>query len=100
MRAAARVKLQHISNGRGKAPVYGGMENTADEILRAFPAGENASDMLAEAARLDELGLGYPLNMMCSLYYESTCEPPQLPQGIPGSLAPLTKPTPQNKDSL
>lgn len=54
------------------------MENSADEMLRAFPAGEAASDILAEAARLDELGLGYPLNMMCSLYYESTCGPPCL----------------------
>jgi len=52
------------------------MENTADDILRAFPAGETAGDMLAEAARLDEMGLGYPLNMMCSLYYESTGELP------------------------
>lgn len=55
------------------------MENRADEILRAFPAGEAASDMLAEAARLDELGLGYPLNMMCSLYYESTDALPSFP---------------------
>lgn len=54
------------------------MENSADEMLRAFPEGEAASDILAEAARLDELGLGYPLNMMCSLYYESTCAPPDL----------------------
>lgn len=54
------------------------MENTADDILRAFPAGETAGDMLAEAARLHEMGLGYPLNMMCSLYYESAGGPSSL----------------------
>ena len=32
--------------------------------------------MLAEADRLNRQALGYPLNLMCSLYYETGTEEP------------------------
>ncbi len=40
--------------------------------------------MLANADRFNEQALGYPLNLMCSLYYEtSTEEPFHHPAGMP-----------------
>ncbi len=54
------------------------MERLADNIadlyeLHGRPA---AGDTLEEAVWLEEQSLGYPLNLMCTLYYESTyCEP-------------------------
>ncbi len=50
------------------------MERLADNIadlyeLHGRPA---AGNTLEEAVWLDEQALGYPLNLMCSLYYESS----------------------------
>jgi len=49
-------------------------------------------DMLGEAAWLNEQGLGYPLNMMYTLYYETTLDEP-LPD-------PSTGESPQPEQSL
>lgn len=57
--------------GRG----YGselGMDLSADEIERDGNNGLHAADMLQEAERLNEDALGYPLNFMFTLYYESS----------------------------
>lgn len=49
-----------------------GMDLSADEIEREENADLHAEDMLSEAERLNEESLGYPLNFMFTLYYEST----------------------------
>ncbi len=54
------------------------MDRLADNIadlyeLHGRPA---AGNTLEEAVWLEEQSLGYPLNLMCSLYYESTAEDP------------------------
>ncbi len=54
------------------------MERLADHIadlyeLHGRPA---AGDTLEEAVWLEEQSLGYPLNLMCTLYYESTYTEP------------------------
>ncbi len=54
------------------------MDRLADHIadlyeLHGCPA---AGNMLEEAVRLEEQSLGYPLNLMCSLYYETTPDDP------------------------
>lgn len=57
--------------GRG----YGselGMDLSADEIERDGNNSLHAADMLQEAERLNEDALGYPLNFMFTLYYESS----------------------------
>ncbi len=54
------------------------MERLADEIadLYDLPGRPAAGDTLEEAVWLDEQPLGYPLNLMVTLYYESSfCEP-------------------------
>lgn len=51
------------------------MTEYADEYNQRKCAGEAAGDILAEEARLAELGLSYPLNMMHMLYYEGSGEP-------------------------
>ncbi len=54
------------------------MERLADSIadLYDLPGRPSAGDTLEEAVWLDEQPLGYPLNLMCSLYYESSfCGP-------------------------
>lgn len=49
-----------------------GMDLSADEIERKENNGLHAADMLLEAERLNEDALGYPLNFMFTLYYESS----------------------------
>ncbi len=54
------------------------MERLADNIadlyeLHGRPA---AGDTLEEAVWLEEQSLGYPLNLMCTLYYESAYSGP------------------------
>ncbi len=54
------------------------MEGHAERIAEQYeqlgrPA---AGNTLEEAVWLEEQSLGYPLNLMCSLYYESTVEDP------------------------
>ena len=54
------------------------MEGHADRIAEQYeqqgrPATGNTLD---EAVWLEEQGLGYPLNLMCSLYYEVTTDDP------------------------
>lgn len=49
-----------------------GMDLSADEIEREENNGLHAADMLLEAERLNEDALGYPLNFMFTLYYESS----------------------------
>ena len=51
------------------------MTEYADEYNQRKCAGEAAGDILAEEARLAELGLSYPLNLMHMLYYEGSGEP-------------------------
>ncbi len=54
------------------------MERHAEEIadLYEFHDRPSAGDTLEEAVWIEEQSLGYPLNLMCTLYYESTfCEP-------------------------
>ncbi len=51
-------------------------ENIAD--LYDLPGRPAAGDTLEEAVWLDEQPLGYPLNLMCSLYYESSFVEPLL----------------------
>lgn len=48
------------------------MDLSADEIEREENNGLHAADMLLEAERLNEDALGYPLNFMFTLYYESS----------------------------
>ena len=50
------------------------MDEYTDEYNQRKCAGEEAGDILAEEARLAELGLSYPLNMMHMLYYEGGAE--------------------------
>ncbi len=62
------------------------MERLADNIadLYDLPGRPAAGNTLEEAVWLDEQPLGYPLNLMCSLYYESTyCEPFPTPEDKP-----------------
>ncbi len=57
------------------------MERLADSIADRynFPGRPAAGDTLEEAVWFDERPLGYPLNLMCTLYYESSfVEPLQL----------------------
>ncbi len=73
------------------------MAENADDYDIRKRAGEETGDMLAEEARLNELGLGFPLNMMHTLYYESSGDNPEyvrpriaeLGAGIP----PMVEPT-------
>ncbi len=54
------------------------MERLADNIADLYELHDRpaAGDTLEEAVWLEEQSLGYPLNLMCTLYYESTyCEP-------------------------
>lgn len=53
------------------------MNEVTDDYAQRKLAGEEAGDMLAEEARLDELGVGFPLNMMHTLYYECGGNAPQ-----------------------
>ena len=53
------------------------MDDVTDDYELRMRAGEEAGDILAEEARLDELGIGEPLNMMHSLYYESSGDAPE-----------------------
>ncbi len=50
------------------------MERLADTIadLYELPGRPAAGDTLEEAVWLEEQPLGYPLNLMCSLYYETS----------------------------
>lgn len=57
--------------GRGHGSELG-MDLSADEIEREENNGLRAADMLLEAERLNEDALGYPLNFMFTLYYESS----------------------------
>ena len=50
------------------------MDEYTDDYKQRKCAGEEAGDILAEEARLAELGLSYPLNMMHMLYYEGGAE--------------------------
>ena len=50
------------------------MDNHADAYETRKLAGEEPGDMLAEEARLNELGLGFPLNRMYMLYYEGNAD--------------------------
>ncbi len=54
------------------------MERLADTIadLYELPGRPVAGDTLEEAVWLDEQPLGYPLNLMCTLYYESSFSGP------------------------
>ena len=52
-----------------------------DEYCQRKLAGEEPGDILAEEARLAELGLLYPLNMMHTLYYESSGDDPAALRG-------------------
>lgn len=49
------------------------MDLSADGIEREENADLHAENMLQEAEFLNEESLGYPLNFMFTLYYESTC---------------------------
>jgi len=49
-----------------------GMDLSADEIEREENTDLHVENMLSEAERLNEDALGYPLNFMFTLYYEST----------------------------
>lgn len=49
-----------------------GMDLSADKIEREENDDLYAEDMLPEANRLNEDALGYPLNFMFTLYYESS----------------------------
>ena len=50
------------------------MDTVLDAYSLRMQAGEEPGDMLAEEARLTELGVNYPLNLMHSLYYESSAD--------------------------
>ncbi len=52
------------------------MDEATDDYEPRKRAGEEAGDILAEEARLAELGVWYPLNMMHTLYYESSGDAP------------------------
>ncbi len=70
------------------------MDRLADTIadLYNLPGRPAAGDTLEEAVWLDEQPLGYPLNLMCTLYYESSfCGPFPAPEE-------RTQPTPENCD--
>lgn len=49
-----------------------GMDLSADRIEREENDDLHAEDILPEANRLNEDALGYPLNFMFTLYYESS----------------------------
>ena len=53
-----------------------------DEYSQRKQAGEEPGDILAEEARLTERGLLYPLNMMHTLYYESSGDTPDALRGF------------------
>lgn len=53
------------------------MDDNQDEYAQRKLAGEEAGDMLSEEARLCEMGLSYPLNMMHTLYYEMPGDAPE-----------------------
>lgn len=66
------------------------MNLSADEILREEERNEpKADNMLREAERLNEEGLGYPLNIMVSLYYESSSD--EEPSHAPGDGNPASE---------
>ncbi len=70
------------------------MERFADQIadLYDLPGRPAAGDTLEEAVWLEEQPLGYPLNLMCTLYYESSfCGPFPTAEDNP-------RPTPENTD--
>ena len=50
------------------------MDTVLDAYSLRMQAGEEPGDMLAEEARLTELGVNYPLNLMHSLYYMSSAD--------------------------
>lgn len=50
------------------------MDTKLDAYGLRMQAGEEPGDVLAEEARLTELGVNYPLNLMHSLYYESSAD--------------------------
>lgn len=62
------------------------MNRHDDEMPGEMQDGEHDDDMLGEAAWLNEQGLGYPLNMMYTLYYETTLDEP-LPSPSEGDSA-------------
>ena len=62
------------------------MNEYTDEYNQRKRAGEEAGDMLAEEARLAELGLSYPLNMMHQLYYEGGAESLDVLKNYPAEL--------------
>ena len=56
---------------------YRYMDEQTDDYAMRKRAGEEAGDILAEEARLEELGVGFPLNMMHTLYYEGSGDNPE-----------------------
>ncbi len=54
------------------------MDGLADNIADQYErhGGPAAGKTLEEAVWLEEQSLGYPLNLMCSLYYEVTNDDP------------------------
>ena len=67
----------HLCNKPRGGGVSYSMAEQPDEYELRKRAGEEPGDILAEEARLDELGVGFPLNMMHTLYYETSGDSPE-----------------------
>lgn len=82
MQIPSESNIQHspailYQTARGRLVYYRYMDEQTDDYAMRKRAGEEAGDILAEEARLEELGVGFPLNMMHTLYYEGSGDSPE-----------------------